>query len=291
VSTATATTPKSFLDRHYHLIRRLHSLSGVFPIGLFLVLHLTTNGSIVWGKALNANTFADRGIDASGAGIATLQHEVDFIHSTPGLAFIEIGLLWLPILFHSALGVWFASSGRFNTSRYAYQDNWRYVWQRLTGYVGVLFIFMHISSLRWGWNYGGLMPTFQADAAASSLAVHLQKGSAGLWMAAFYLLCVLALVFHFANGLWTAAITWGVTVSVGAQRRWGQVCAALGLGLAGAAVAAVFGFATLDPEKAREIENQYQAGQLEREVQAELKTAARPDAPAGIESTSQGVTR
>ena len=57
------------------------------------------------------------------------------------------------------------------------------------------------------------------------------------------------------------------------------------------AVAAVFGFATLDPEKAREIENQYQAGQLEREVQAELKTAARPDAPAGIESTSQGVTR
>ncbi len=291
MSTATATTPKSFLDRHYHLIRRLHSLSGVFPIGLFLIPHLTTNSSILWGKALNGAKFADRGIDAAGAGVATFQHEVDFIHGLPALIFIEVFVLWLPILFHAGVGVWFARTGRFNTARYAYQDNWRYVWQRLSGYLGVLFIFMHISSLRWGWNYGGLMPTFQADAAASSLAVHLQKGSAGLWMAAFYLLCVLALVFHFANGLWTAAITWGVTVSVGAQRRWGQVCAALGLGLAGAAVAAVFGFATLDPEKAREIENQYQAGQLEREVQAELKTAARPDAPAGIESTSQGVTR
>ena len=62
MSTATATTPKSFLDRHYHLIRRLHSLSGVFPIGLFLIPHLTTNSSILWGKALNGSKFADRGI-------------------------------------------------------------------------------------------------------------------------------------------------------------------------------------------------------------------------------------
>ena len=87
----------------------------------------------------------------------------------------------------------------------------------------------------------------------------------------------------------TAAITWGVTVSVGAQRRWGQVCAVIGLGLAGAAVAAVFGFATLDPDKARLIENQYQAGQ--RESAAELKTAARPAGTGGIESASEGVTR
>ncbi len=287
---ATAST-QGFLDRHYHLLRRLHSLSGIVPIGLFLIIHLTTNASVVWGKALNANTFADRGIDASGAGVATLQHEVDFIHSTPGLAFIEIFGLWLPILFHSALGVWFATSGRPNTSRYAYQGNWRYVWQRLTGYVGVVFIFMHISSLRWGWSYGGLMPGFDAEAAASSIATHLQKGSAGLLMAAFYLLCVLALVFHFANGLWTAAITWGVTVSVGAQRRWGQVCAVIGLGLAGAAVAAVYGFATLDPAKAREVEAKYRAGHGQAEAAAETKATGGQASSAGIPSDSKGVMR
>ncbi|MFM7133469.1 MAG: hypothetical protein ACKO0W_04040, partial [Planctomycetota bacterium] len=28
-----------FLERHYHLLRRLHSLSGVFPIGVFLIPH------------------------------------------------------------------------------------------------------------------------------------------------------------------------------------------------------------------------------------------------------------
>jgi succinate dehydrogenase / fumarate reductase cytochrome b subunit len=257
VTTAVAAPKASFIDRNYHLIRRLHSLSGVFPIGLFLLPHLTTNSSIMWGGLLNKAKFADRGIDATGAGVATFQHEVDFIHGLPALVFIEIFVLWLPIAFHAGVGVWFARTGRFNTSRYGYQDNWRYVWQRLTGYLGVLFIFMHVSSLRWGWTYGGLMPGFQADAAASSLATHLQKGSLGMLMAAFYLVCVLGLVFHFANGLWTAAITWGLTISVGAQRRWGQVCTAIGLGLAAAAVAAVFGFATLDPEKAREVEARY----------------------------------
>jgi succinate dehydrogenase / fumarate reductase cytochrome b subunit len=287
VSTAVAAKKTNFIDRHYHLIRRLHSLSGIVPIGLFLFPHLTTNSSIMWGKALNGTKFADRGIDAAGAGVATFQHEVEFIHGLPALIFIEIFVLWLPILFHAGVGVYFAKTGRFNVSRYAYQDNWRYVWQRLSGYLGVLFIFMHVSSLRWGWNYGGLMPTFHADAAASSLATHLQKGSAGLLMAAFYLVCVLALVFHFANGLWTAAITWGVTVSVAAQKRWGQVCTLVGLSLAGAAIASVFGFATLDPAKAQVIEKQYQETKLRNEVQASAGQASA----AGIESAHEGAKR
>jgi succinate dehydrogenase / fumarate reductase cytochrome b subunit len=288
VTTAVAAPKARFLDRHYHLIRRLHSLSGVVPIGLFLFPHLTTNSSIVWGGLLNKTKFADRGIDASGAGVATFQHEVDFIHGLPALVFIEIFVLWLPIAFHAGVGVWFARTGRFNTSRYGYQDNWRYTWQRLTGYLGVLFIFMHVSSLRWGWTYGGLMPGFQADAASSSLAEHLQRGSLGLLMAAFYLVCVLGLVFHFANGLWTAAITWGVTVSVGAQRRWGQVCAALGLALAAAAVTAVFGFATLDPDRARAIEAQYRQPAVEVEEKVEIRLSG---ASGGHSITGQGEQR
>ncbi|NBX25720.1 MAG: succinate dehydrogenase [Planctomycetes bacterium] len=279
MTTAVATPQASFIDRNYHLIRRLHSLSGVFPIGLFLIPHLTTNSSIVWGGLLNKAKFADRGIDASGAGVATFQHEVDFIHGLPALIFIEIFVLWLPIAFHAAVGVWFARTGRFNTTRYAYQDNWRYVWQRVSGYVGVLFIFMHISSLRWGWTYGGLMPGFEADAAASSLATHLQRGSLGMVMAGFYLLCVLGLVFHFANGLWTAAITWGLTISVGAQRRWGQVCTAIGLGLGAAAATAVFGFATLDPDAAREVEAKYRQPTVEVNEQVEINLSRAAERP------------
>jgi hypothetical protein len=35
-------------------------------------------------------------------------------------------------------------------------------------------------------------------------------------------------VFHFANGMWTGAIAWGLTGTANAQRRWGHVCVVLG---------------------------------------------------------------
>ena len=254
---AHASNQTPFLERHYHLLRRLHSLTGVVPIGVFLFPHLTTNSSIVWGEVFNAKKYAEFG--AGGAGVATFQHEVNFIHGLPALIFIEIFDLWLPIAYHAILGVYFAQSGKSNTERYGYQGNWRYVLQRASGYLGVLFLFMHISSLRWGWTYGGIMPEFLPDNAASSTALHLQGGIFPYFNAMFYLVCVLALVFHFANGLWTAAITWGLTISKKAQQRWGVVCTGVGVALAGAGVSAVVGFTALDANKAAEVENRMQA--------------------------------
>lgn len=266
MSTAPAVHPhaqsrsaSSFIERHYFLLRRLHSATGIFPIGLFLIPHLTTNSSIVWGQLLNARKYADLGPGA--AGVATFQHEVDFIHNLPALIFIEIMVLWLPIAFHAGLGIYFARTGMGNYARYSYQDNLRYTLQRLTGYIGVAFIFLHIASLRWGWTFGGLLPTFDASRASSSVAIHMQDGLLGGTVAILYLLCVLALVFHFANGLWTAGITWGLTVSAAAQRRWGQVCAAIGIALALAGVTAVGGFMTLDPAKAQKVEDRMQAAE------------------------------
>lgn len=227
------------------------------PIGVFLFPHLTTNSSIVWGEVFNAKKYAEFG--TGGAGVATFQHEVNFIHGLPALIFIEIFVLWLPIAYHAILGVYFAQSGKSNTERYSYQANWRYVLQRASGYLGVLFLFMHISSLRWGWTYGGIMPEFLPDNAASSTALHLQGGIFPYFNAMFYLVCVLALVFHFANGLWTAAITWGLTISKKAQQRWGVVCTGVGVALAGAGVSAVVGFTALDANKAAEVENRMRA--------------------------------
>ena len=42
-----------------------------------------------------------------------------------------------------------------------------------------------------------------------------------------YPIGILASCYHLANGFWTAAITWGLTVSAAAQRRWGFACAGL----------------------------------------------------------------
>lgn len=247
--------PQNFIERHHYLFRRLHSLTGVAPIGLFMLTHLTTNASIVWGLA---NTH-QKG-EGMHAGVATFQHEVNFIHSLPFLLLIEIFGLWLPIGFHAVLGVYYARSGRGNTDRYPFMDNWRYRLQRLSGYLGVVFIFYHVATLRWGWTF--LVPggtKWSAEFSASTLAAALQGSTEGITpggvvVGVLYMLGVSLLVFHLANGLWTASITWGLTITVQAQKRWGFVCAGLGAGLMVLAWSSVIGFYTLDYRAARTTE-------------------------------------
>jgi succinate dehydrogenase / fumarate reductase cytochrome b subunit len=239
---------ESFLDRHWFLLRRLHSLTGIVPIGVFLIIHLTTNSSIVWGERL------------SGGGVKTFQHEVDFIHSLPGLVLLEIFGLWLPILYHAVFGFIIGFTGRSNVGRYGYADNWRYTLQRWSGYIGFLFIIYHVATLRWKWNLP-FSAAFDPEIASSSTAIALRGGTTDDMMAAvivgvIYLTGVTLLVFHLANGLWTAAITWGVTITESAQRRWAWVCAVLGVALMAAGWAAYWGFVTLDIEAARVIEEQ-----------------------------------
>lgn len=252
------TTPSAlaepFFTKHHFLLRRLHSLTGVVPIGVFLVIHLVTNASIVWGLLDSHKAHLGH------AGAATFQHEVNFIHSLPFLLLIEVFGLWLPIAFHSVLGIYYATTGKGNTGTYRYTSNRRYALQRISGYIGVLFIFYHVATLRWGWTF--LIPggtKWSADYAGSTMAAALQGSTegftaAGLAVAAFYMLGVSLLVFHLANGLWTAAITWGLTITARGQKRWGLVCTAIGAGLMLAAWAAVIGFATLDHDKARATE-------------------------------------
>jgi len=246
---------EGFLQRHHFLLRRLHSLSGVLPIGAFMLFHLTTNASIVWGRFTG-----HAGHTGVGAGVGTFQHEVNFIHSMPALILIEIFGLWLPIGFHAVLGVIYAMSGKPNVGSYAYRANQRYLLQRVSGYLGFAFIFYHVATLRWGWTF--LVPggtEWTSEYAASTLAASLRGGLEGFHLSGFvvsacYMVGVSLLVFHLANGLWTAAITWGLTITEQAQKRWGQVCAVLGVVLMAAAWSAVIGFATLTPATARQVE-------------------------------------
>lgn len=271
---ATETAPprkQSLFERHYFLLRRVHSLLGIVPIGAFLFPHLFTNSSIMWGRWVSPTS----PLPAEAQGVETFQHEVNFIHSLPGLPLIEIGVLWLPLALHAGLGFYYASQGSNNVARYAYQGNARYAWQRITGYIAFVFILLHVASLRWGWTFGGFFPTFDPHHAASSTALHFQSGVMGLAMAAFYVVCVLSIVFHFANGLWTAGITWGLTISQGAMRRWGQVCAGIGVVLALAAVLAVYGFSTLNVAGAREVE----LHMLGTHAEGTVTPPAPPDSP------------
>ena len=153
------------LHKHHFLMRRLHSLSGIAPIGVFLIAHLTTNSTILWG-ALNGRA----GEGMTERGVTTFQEEVSFLNGLPMLLLIEV-TLWVSIAFHGILGLYYARSGKSNLQSYRYGGNRRYALQRLTGYFSILFIFYHVATLRWGWSFlvpGGV--TWSHTAAASTLA-------------------------------------------------------------------------------------------------------------------------
>lgn len=218
------------LDRHHFLLRRLHSLSGILPVGVFVIMHLFTNFQLVWN---------DRG--------ATFQHEVDFIHSTPALLFVEI-TLWGSIAFHAGLGIIYTMTGKSNVRHYKYADNWRYTMQRVTGMIALLFIFLHVATLRWRWDMFGWHTPFYAEVDGQPTAALLTANAlqAGWWVVLLYLVGALSVVFHWANGLWTSAITWGITISPAAQKRWGYACMGLGIALTIFTLGAVAGALNYD---------------------------------------------
>jgi succinate dehydrogenase / fumarate reductase cytochrome b subunit len=217
-----ASTASNTAYRFHFLLRRLHSLAGLVPVGVFLCFHLFTNFQMLVGD---------------------FQHEVDFIHNMPALFFVELGL-WLSIGFHAALGFYYTFAGaRQNVTRYPYMDNWRYTLQRITGIIAFVFILVHVAHFRWRIEmFGVLMPFYAKGAdgtplATATTAASLQHVGATI----FYLIGALSAVYHFANGLWTMAITWGLTITVQAQRRWGKVCLGLGVVLTVFTIGALVG--------------------------------------------------
>lgn len=206
--------------RHDFLWRRLHSLSGIIPLGVFLVFHLATNASVLDSPE-------------------TFQRRVDAIHGLGRfLVPVEILLIFVPIAFHAIVGLLLLRESRSNVMRYGYLANWRYLLQRITGVVAVVYIAYHVWHMHWlGRPLGGGL--FDPHEAAGSAAAAMQQAYWGIPAAALYIVGNLCVVYHFANGIWTALITWGITIGPRAQRVSGYVCTAIGLLLATASVASV----------------------------------------------------
>lgn len=242
MASTNASEPSSYFGRNEFLIRRLHSLTGLIPVGAYMVIHMTVNASVL-----------------NGAG--TFQRAVYQIHSLGKiLPLVEWTFIFLPILFHAIIGVLIVYEGRFNNGSYAYGNNVRYMLQRVTGVLAFVFIVWHVFHMH-GWfhteawrvhvaeNLNGA--SFRPYNAASSLGQAMR----GLWIPAFYAVGVLSCVFHLANGLWTMGITWGAWVSPAAQRRASWVCLVAGTGLALVSMSALLGSTTVDVSEALPVED------------------------------------
>ena len=187
------------ISPHFWL-RRLHSLSGVFPIGAFLLEHMFSNSFIVRGpEAYN--------------------DQIKFLSGLPYVIWLEIFLIYLPILYHAFYGfyVWF--TGKNNLAWYPYPANWLYTLQRWTGLITFAYILYHAYHTR-GVNL--LYGTEVSYARMQELMSHH-----GIFW--FYILGLSAVMFHFANGLWGFLISWGITVGPKARKFSGSVCASVGI--------------------------------------------------------------
>jgi succinate dehydrogenase / fumarate reductase, cytochrome b subunit len=194
-------------NRRAFLMRKLHSLSGVVPVGGFMVFHLWTNA-----KATSGREPFDKAVS-------------DITHM-PFVWALEWGMILLPLLFHAGYGVWIALQGRQNVGKYTYGRNWMYFLQRVSGLVAFAFIGLHLYQFWWQ-KFAGKMETVAFyPALCESLAS--TKGGAP-WMAIAYVVGIAACVFHFANGLWGFCFSWGITVSRRSQRMAASVFGVVGL--------------------------------------------------------------
>jgi succinate dehydrogenase / fumarate reductase cytochrome b subunit len=225
------TEQRGTVERNLFLIRRLHSLCGVIPIGVFLCFHLIINSTV----AIGGERF---------------QTAVDGIHllKDVGLLYpVEIVFIFIPLVFHAILGVQIWLSGQQNVLQYRYGASIRYALQRWTAVVTLLFVLFHLWQMHWlGAPFGG--QAFDPHDAPYTAALAMQNTPLYLPVYVVGLLCS---VFHFCNGLWTFFITWGISISRDAQRRVGYLCLALGVFLSIIGLASATKLALTNPNTLR----------------------------------------
>ncbi len=192
--------------------RRLHSLLGVIPVGLFLVQHLVVNH------------FATRGAEA-------FNKAAHFMEMLPFRYALEIFIIFLPLLYHAIYGVYIAFTAKNNVTNYGYLRNWLFLLQRVTGIVTFIFIAWHVWETRIAAAFG---QEVNYDMMASILSSPI--------MLIFYLVGVLSTIFHFSNGLWSFAVSWGITVTPRSQQISTYVTLAIFLALSIVGVRAIFAF-------------------------------------------------
>lgn len=169
-----------------YILDKLHSLSGVVPIGAFLLEHFWSNSYAL----VSTKKYDEVSVE---------------LQSIPWRIFVETAVLWLPILFHGFYGIYIWWSGKSNVRGHPWMSNWMYTLQRWSGIVAFVFIGWHV----WTERFAGQGRTDYAGVASAM---------ANPMYLAFYIVGVTAASFHLGNGLWNFSCKWGITVSAPAQR-------------------------------------------------------------------------
>jgi len=183
------------------VLRRLHSLTGIVPIGAFLVEHIISNIEIVHGPLAYAQ-------------------QVKFLNGLPLVRVLEWAFIFIPLAFHALYGVYIAIKGRPNVNVYPWAGNWMYLSQRVTGILALAYIIQHLYFQR----FTGVSLPEHPGLAYWKVQYELSNPL----MVAVYVIGMIVTCWHFAYGVWLFAAKWGITPGDRARKKFGWVCGVAG---------------------------------------------------------------
>ncbi|MBO9542768.1 succinate dehydrogenase [bacterium] len=208
-------------NKNYFLLRKLHQFTGAIPLGAYLLVHLLVNSY-------------------STMGYAEFDEKVHLLESMPILIAMEIGLIYLPLIYHSLFGIWVGFIAKNNPLRFPYARNWNFAIQRWTGFFMLFFLAYHAWFMRFqGTPIGEMVKNVGfAGSGYAKVVEHLASNG----MMALYAVGLIATTYHFANGLWEFCIDWGITVSMKAQQISAMVMIVVWLGVSALGLMSIAGF-------------------------------------------------
>lgn len=204
-------------------LRRLHSLTGIIPVGAFLFEHiLISNASAIGGPAAYAR-------------------QVRFLAGLPLVPVLELFGIWLPILFHALYGFYIWYRGETNVGEYPWSGNWMYTVQRWTGAIAFAYIIWHT----WTMRFTGVDLHELPGASFGKVQAELFSP----WLLVFYAVGLIAASWHFSYGIWLFAAKWGLTPGEIARQRFLKLCLAFFLVMSAVGVASLYTFRARYPQQ------------------------------------------
>jgi succinate dehydrogenase/fumarate reductase cytochrome b subunit len=206
-------------ERTAFVLRRLSSLAGVLPLGVFVLFHVGSQARVLF-----------RGIDASAARLPST-----------GWLWAQSACVLLPLLAHALIETAYLRARSSNTGHYPFTRNWAWLLQRISGFIALAFVIWHVVVVRLPLFRGATETDVSVELAASLSST----GFGGVPYAAIgHLLGLAAVVYHLFNGIHGFCFTWGILASRDAGRRVSRWLALSGLLVYVVAAAIVVYFAT-----------------------------------------------
>jgi succinate dehydrogenase cytochrome b subunit len=200
------------------VLRRLHSLTGIVPVGAFLFEHILISNSTAIGQN----------------GPSAYARQVSFLANLPLVFFLELFGIWIPIAFHALYGFYIWYRGEGNTSSYPWSGNWMYRLQRWTGGIAFIYIVWHTYTMRFTGD------DLHANPFLSFGKVQAEVIHTPLFL--FYVVGLVAASWHFAYGIWLFSAKWGIVSGDKAQKRLLRACLVFFLLLCGVGFASLYWF-------------------------------------------------